>query len=191
MSEQRNGVRERILEAAIDFAQTSGIEAMSQAKVALRAGVRQSHLTYYFPTRVDLIKAVLNEVRQQIVLANRREITRVSCSDGSPIERLREHLKRELANEERARMLLSLFIAAREDEQLHDWLIGFEREMLEPAIDLLDAAGLKVDKKYAELMHMFLCGCATLSVFVGGSNTTKAVEDGIDALIESIARQQS
>jgi DNA-binding transcriptional regulator YbjK len=36
----------------------AGIQGLSQVQVARRANVRQSHVTYYFPKRHDLIEAV-------------------------------------------------------------------------------------------------------------------------------------
>lgn len=54
---ERLGVRERILNAALAILSESGIQHLTQPEVAKRAGVRQSHLTYYFPTRDDLLEA--------------------------------------------------------------------------------------------------------------------------------------
>ena len=54
---KRLGVRERILDAALAILSESGIQHLTQPEVAKRAGVRQSHLTYYFPTRDDLLEA--------------------------------------------------------------------------------------------------------------------------------------
>ena len=57
------GVRERIIAAAVQLLHEQGINALTQTKVSHLAGVRQSHLTYYFPTRTDLLKqAVLSGV---------------------------------------------------------------------------------------------------------------------------------
>ena len=36
-----------------------GLKRLTQPKVAAAAGIRQSHLTYYFPKKVDLIVALL------------------------------------------------------------------------------------------------------------------------------------
>jgi AcrR family transcriptional regulator len=52
------GVRERILSAALAVLREDGIAELTQVQVARRAGVRQSHLTYYFPKRHDLLEAV-------------------------------------------------------------------------------------------------------------------------------------
>jgi len=56
--DEAEGVRERILGAATDILRESGIQGLSQVQVARVADVRQSHITYYFPRRHDLIEAV-------------------------------------------------------------------------------------------------------------------------------------
>lgn len=57
-STDAGGVRERILNAALAILREEGIQELTQVRVARRAGVRQSHLTYYFPRRHDLVEAV-------------------------------------------------------------------------------------------------------------------------------------
>ena len=57
--------RQRILDAAIRIARKSGIKALTQPRVAAAAGVRQSHLTYYFPRKADLLAAVLEASHHQ------------------------------------------------------------------------------------------------------------------------------
>ena len=47
-------VPEKIVTAANEIVLTVGFSALTQQAVAVRAGVRQSQLTYYFPTRHDL-----------------------------------------------------------------------------------------------------------------------------------------
>jgi AcrR family transcriptional regulator len=50
-------VRDRLLDAALAVLRDGGVRQLTQPRVAERAGVRQSHLTYYFPTRHDLLEA--------------------------------------------------------------------------------------------------------------------------------------
>jgi AcrR family transcriptional regulator len=54
--------REILLDAAIAAVREGGYAALTQPKVAARAGMSQSHLTYYFPTRSDLVKAVAERI---------------------------------------------------------------------------------------------------------------------------------
>jgi AcrR family transcriptional regulator len=58
----RGDVRQRILEAALAVLREGGVGALTQARVARRAGVRQSHLTYYFPRRPDLVSETIRRV---------------------------------------------------------------------------------------------------------------------------------
>jgi AcrR family transcriptional regulator len=50
--------RDKILDAAFAVLSTDGLRSFTQTRVAARAKIRQSHLTYYFPTRADLIEAL-------------------------------------------------------------------------------------------------------------------------------------
>ena len=54
--------RESLIEAAIAAVREGGYSALTQPKVAARAGMSQSHLTYYFPTRSDLVQAVAERI---------------------------------------------------------------------------------------------------------------------------------
>lgn len=52
-------VRRHILDTALDLVEADGILALTQPKVAKAAGLRQSHITYYFPRKADLVVALL------------------------------------------------------------------------------------------------------------------------------------
>lgn len=50
--------RQDIVDAGLAVLREHGYVGFTQPRVAATAGVRQSHLTYYFPTRADLLVAV-------------------------------------------------------------------------------------------------------------------------------------
>ena len=52
--------RTELLDAAEEILLTSGYAELSMRAVATAAGVRLGHLQYYFPSRADLVAAVLN-----------------------------------------------------------------------------------------------------------------------------------
>lgn len=54
--------REALLDAAIAIVREGGYPALTQTRVAASAGVSQGHLTYYFPTRADLVQAVAERI---------------------------------------------------------------------------------------------------------------------------------
>ncbi|HEV7436773.1 MAG TPA: TetR family transcriptional regulator [Pseudorhizobium sp.] len=50
----------RIVQAGLELLEEDGIHAITQTQVAKRCGIRQSHLTYYFPKATDLLLAVFS-----------------------------------------------------------------------------------------------------------------------------------
>jgi AcrR family transcriptional regulator len=50
--------RQDIINAGLVVLREHGLSGFTQPRVSTEAGVRQSHLTYYFPTRVDLLSGV-------------------------------------------------------------------------------------------------------------------------------------
>ena len=50
--------RQDIINASLAVLRESGYSGFTQPRVAAEVGLRQSHLTYYFPTRVDLLAGV-------------------------------------------------------------------------------------------------------------------------------------
>lgn len=118
------GVRERILDAAVELLRVKGFKQLTQPRVAAAAGVPQGHLTYYFPRRTDLLTAVAR--RSVELLAN--DLASFLAGEGWPgadaSERARVlaltgfHVK----NRERTRMLLGLLVEAEEDAELRETL---------------------------------------------------------------------
>jgi AcrR family transcriptional regulator len=58
---QRSGKRERLVSAAADLVHQHGLEGLTLARVAEAADVPVGNVYYYFKTRDDLIRAVVDE----------------------------------------------------------------------------------------------------------------------------------
>ncbi|MDR5777079.1 MULTISPECIES: TetR family transcriptional regulator [unclassified Caballeronia] len=50
--------RSEIIDAGLAIVREQGFTGLTQPRVAARAGLKASHLTYYYPTRVDLLTAI-------------------------------------------------------------------------------------------------------------------------------------
>ncbi|MEY2975041.1 MAG: hypothetical protein RIR49_1461 [Actinomycetota bacterium] len=59
--------RSRILDAALDLFGTRGIEAVSLDEIARSVGVRKQSLLYWFPSKGDLVDAVLDVVSDELI----------------------------------------------------------------------------------------------------------------------------
>ena len=136
-SDKRNAgdVRERILDAAIAILRTSGLQRLTQVQVAEAAGVRQSHLTYYFPTRVDLLEAITTRAVAGIAGGVERAVREEGASSDSAVL---DRLTRSIADVEHMRMFLGLVIEADGDRAVRK-LITTGTARLEAA--LADALG--------------------------------------------------
>src|SRR5919201_3177750 len=123
-------VRERILQAALALLAESGAHELTQPRVARAAGVRQSHLTYYFPTRAVLMQAVarysIEQLADQLAHAREHSPSQVArgIAAGSSDKRI-------------VRVMLGLVSAADRDAAIKRQLrrfIGELRQIMAPAL---------------------------------------------------------
>ena len=146
-------VRERILEAALGLLAQSGAHELTQPRVAKTAGVRQSHLTYYFPTRADLLQAVAHYSIEKLLgqLAQR--------PGALPLE-----MASAAADKRRARVMLGLVAAADREPKIKQRLRKFIAELRKPMAAMLAASGLSADERSIAFFHSVVIGCAVLQL---------------------------
>ncbi|MBF0347193.1 MAG: TetR/AcrR family transcriptional regulator [Magnetococcales bacterium] len=75
--EQRDEMRRRILRAAQELFDASGIESVSMRAVGVRVGLSASALYAYFPAKIDLLRALwwdtLDELHARMLRLSQRE----------------------------------------------------------------------------------------------------------------------
>jgi AcrR family transcriptional regulator len=147
-------VRERILEAALGLLSESGAHELTQPRVAKAAGVRQSHLTYYFPTRADLLQALAHYSIEKLLgqLAQ------------APPGALPLQMASAAADKRRARVMLGLVTAADREPKIKRRLRRFIADIRKPMAAMLAAAGLSADARSIAFFHSLLIGCAVLQL---------------------------
>src|SRR3989442_12911040 len=111
-------VRSRILEAALGLLAESGAHELTQPRVSKAAGVRQSHLTYYFPTRADLLQEVARYSIEKLAgqLAHAREHNPAQVAQG---------IAAGSADKRRVRVMLGVVTAAGRDPEIKARLARF------------------------------------------------------------------
>jgi AcrR family transcriptional regulator len=110
-------VRQRILSAALDLVEQEGVDALTQPRVAKAAGLRQSHLTYYFPRKSDLLVALLQASHERAPRA----------ADADPVaEAIALMLDRR-----RMRFFLAIVLGAAEEAELRPILAAHARALTE------------------------------------------------------------
>lgn len=134
-ADEREGVRERILSAALAILRESGIQGLSQVQVARRADVRQSHLTYYYPKRHDLVEAVTVRFIDGVVRALREM---ADCSPNGGPDATLQRVAEAIADPGHMRMFTGVIVEADGDPELRSVMI---RETLRLQATLAELLG--------------------------------------------------
>ncbi|MCB0968211.1 MAG: TetR/AcrR family transcriptional regulator [Ilumatobacter sp.] len=77
--------RQRILDAAIDLFGARGVDAVSLDEIARAVGVRKQTVLYWFPSKDELLDAVLEAVAAELHLAIEAAIR---SADDDPLDRI-------------------------------------------------------------------------------------------------------
>ena len=100
-------VRRHILDTALDLVEAEGILALTQPRVAKAAGLRQSHITYYFPRKADLVVALLEASHERAAAS----VPPRQAGPGSAISGL-------MFDRDRMLFFLGILLAAAKEQEL-------------------------------------------------------------------------
>ena len=170
-------VRGRILEAALGLLAESGAHELTQPKVARAAGVRQSHLTYYFPTRGELLQAVARHSIEKLA----GQLSRRHAS-------LAEGIAAGAADKRRARVMLGLVAAADRDPAIKRSMRRFVAELRQRMTPLLAAGGLDTRPENVAFFHTVVVGCAVLQLARDNPESRREARAALRKAASCIAR---
>jgi AcrR family transcriptional regulator len=174
-------VRDRIVAAAVELLHEHGIHALTQQLVSELAGVRQSHLTYYFPTRSDLLK-------QAVVagMASLLEVIEGPPGENPSLEEFHAALVAQVADRRVARMMSGLVVASEEDKGLKPWLERFEADMLDRLVHAFRARGLRPRRGAIELLQATVVGALTLDLAASSAASRRRTQAIFDAAFDQL-----
>lgn len=158
--------RTDIVETALGLVQEEGLAGLTQPRVAKKLGLRQSHVTYYFPTRDELLAAVTE-------LAVRRRVAALE-----PTRRARNlpqkvrALATVLTDPEQTRVLLALAQMADSETTLRPQFRALAELITPAATSLLQAAGAEASREAVALLQTTSTGLAIVALATG--NTDRA-----------------
>jgi DNA-binding transcriptional regulator YbjK len=148
----KKDVREKIVRTAVKLLGESGIRKLAQPQIAKKAGVAQGHMTYYFPTRSDLLIAVAERSLEEIAgsvlknaAASKEDKTGHSLSLLLPL----------LKDKSRTRMMIGLLVESDENPALKKKLQE-QSDMAKALISLV--VEKKPDSAEVELIHAAILG---------------------------------
>lgn len=172
-------VRDAILNAGIALLRDQGITALTQPKVATAAGVKQSHLTYYFPKRVDLLLGVAEYAIENIL--NDLE---VGLTNNAKPTAFVDTIATAMINGLPPRVMLGLIVAADADPEIRPALRRLIRRVRNHIQLVLAKAGLPADDTATLLFHATLVGVAVMHDAQRTEQSADEVKTGIEAIVK-------
>ena len=152
--------RERILHAAVEILNAEGFGALTQTRVAEKAGVRQSHVTYYFPVRNDLLRETAVYGCSAML-----EMFSAGIAAGTvTLATARSFFVADISDRRFARLMCALIVASDEDDRIKPWVSSFEQIHRERLLDVFQRLGLKITIEDIEFFHSAFVGAVMLDL---------------------------
>lgn len=158
-------VKDNILQAGSALLRERGVGALTQPQIAQAAGVKQSHLTYYFPTRTDLLVAIAEQVVSQTL--DRISASLVLAQAGGPggpvvpadwTQRMADVLLTGMP----PRVIIGLIAAADAEPDIRPALVRLVASVRHRLTQMLAHLGLAHDPTTALLAHATVLGLAVM-----------------------------
>lgn len=171
-------VREKILKAAVRLLGDCGIKKLAQPQIAKKAGVPQGHMTYYFPTRADLLVAVAERSLQSIANAVLKNVANhVPTTAKETLGLIAPVIK----DKSRTRMLVGLLVESDQNPKLRASL----QNQMDTSLSLV-AAVLNKDKAHSDviLARAALLGLGIHYYLTDQEKNSDFVERSLEVLVD-------
>lgn len=172
-------IKESILQAGATLLREQGIASLTQPKVSRAAGVKQSHLTYYFPRRSDLLLGIAEHTFEAVTTELAARLQKESLQDAflhTVTSAMLEGLP--------PRILLGLVVAADGEPQLRAPLRKFIRHVRGRIQTLLARAGVGDSPASALQLHATLIGLAVLHEAQRTNESAGELKQGLAATLQ-------
>lgn len=171
-------VRESILAAGVGLLKDKGIAALTQPQVARAAGVKQSHLTYYFPTRADLLLGIAG----QAINRTMEEIA-VRLVEKPDQATLADTFAKVMISGVPPRVMIGLIVAADADPEIRKPLRKLIKHVRAQVQAMLTKSGLASGPEAALLFHATVVGLAVMHQARINTQSASEVRNGISAML--------
>lgn len=119
----------------------------AQPNIAARSGLRQSHLTYYFPTRTDLSAAVARKAIDIQLAAAKAMVAKVKTA---------QQAASAIVRHENTKVLVALNQAADHEAAPRDLFNELTDGFVTELKVMLEKVGVKADQSTVDLVHALI-----------------------------------
>ena len=158
--------RDHIIQSGLSILREHGYSGFTQPRVAALAGLRQSHLTYYHPTRLDLLAAIGRAAVDRQLIAVDVVLAKVMSAESAT-----QMMAQLLTNHGNTRILMALAQAADETQELRELF----RELADGIVSRLCVTLTRlghpaVSEELGRLFHALLVGLAVVDLATSRTN---------------------
>ena len=151
-------LRQDIINASLAVLRESGYSGFTQPRVAAKVGLRQSHLTYYFPTRVDLLAGVAR-------VAIDRQLTAVDgILEASSVREAAKTIAKVAVRHENTRVIMALVQAADQEPALRELFRELADGIILRAGKLLRNLNIEPTDEHCYQLHAMSVGMAMVDL---------------------------
>jgi AcrR family transcriptional regulator len=159
--------RQTIIQAGIAVLREHGFAGFTQPRVAREAGVRQSHLTYYYPTRADLLKAVARAAIDRQLLASNSVVQTTSPKTAAA------SLANVIVRDGNTRVMMALAQAADQEPALRELFTELADGIIRRFGKLLGQLDVKPSDQHCYLLHAVSVGMAVIALATGRDDSER------------------
>ena len=174
--------RQKILAAGLQLLLEEGLAGFTQPRVAARAGLRQGNLTYYFPTRTDLLVAVAR-IAMDRQIASVTEMVTATTSVPKAIEALTTVITRH----DNTRLLVALNQSADYEPELRALFNDLTDRFVEQLAALLDRLKLEPSRARVDMLHAAIVGLSVIELATSRPNGKARAKAALSALFAQLA----
>jgi AcrR family transcriptional regulator len=182
--------RVRILTAGVEVLHSEGFASLTQQAVAAKAGVRQSHVTYYFPTRLDLLQATAHFGCESMM----QPISNAAIGGVLSFEEFRELLLPDYTDRGWWRLMTALVNACEESQSIRNWIVQFDAQLRERLRHGFRAYEIHLSDFDIEFLHAAYIGAITLDMQelteASNNRAKEIVAMAIDMIVAKARQEQ-
>jgi AcrR family transcriptional regulator len=171
-------VKTTILQAGTSLLKEHGIAALTQLKVAKLAGVKQSHLTYYFPKRSDLLLGIATHAIDELM-----STLAVRLGKAPPQTAFVEIIGAAMINGIPPKIMIGLIVAADEEPALRIPLRRLVKSVRRRIQGMLETADVPDSGNVALLLHATIVGLAIMNHAQQTQASAKDAKNGIAGIV--------
>jgi AcrR family transcriptional regulator len=173
--------RQDIIMAGLAVLREHGLAGFTQPRVAKLAGLRQSHLTYYFPIRLDLLAAVARAaIDGQLGAID-------AMLDPSSLVAAAATIARVAVRHENTRVMMALAQSADEAPAVRDLFRELADGIIARVGRLLERLGVEATEERRYLIHALSVGLAVIDLATarkdGERRAQAAIQEALDLLL--------